>query len=100
MKGTVLHWLSDIIWLSSFVIGKDTTDDEVENAMKGFRDELDKGHQVAFVIRKGALTDAPGVEYKNEFSMTREEIIDHITKVSGADPIISTTGKASRELLR
>lgn len=30
--------------------------------------------------------------------MTREEIIQHIVKVSGDDPVVSTTGKASREL--
>ena len=30
--------------------------------------------------------------------MLREEIIQHIVKYSGEDPIISTTGKASREL--
>jgi phosphonopyruvate decarboxylase len=38
------------------------------------------------------------VEYKNNASMKREEIIRHIVRVSGGDPIISTTGKASREL--
>mgnify|MGYP006955324175 CR=1 FL=1 len=30
--------------------------------------------------------------------MVREDIIKHIVKISGEDPIISTTGKASREL--
>lgn len=30
--------------------------------------------------------------------MVREEIIQHIVKVTGEDPIVSTTGKASREL--
>ena len=30
--------------------------------------------------------------------MSREDIIKHIIEVSGEDPIISTTGKASREL--
>ena len=30
--------------------------------------------------------------------MTREKIIQHIVKVSGEDPVVSTTGKASREL--
>lgn len=30
--------------------------------------------------------------------MLREEIIQHIVKVSGDDPIVSTTGKAIREL--
>ena len=53
---------------------------------------------MAFVIRKGALTDVRKVEYKNENMMVREEIIQHIVNVSGEDPIISTTGKASREL--
>lgn len=30
--------------------------------------------------------------------MKREEIIRHIIQVSGEDPVVSTTGKASREL--
>lgn len=51
------------------------------------------------MIRKGSLTDAPKVEYKNDNSMVRGgKIIQHIVRVSGEDPIISTTGKASREL--
>ena len=50
------------------------------------------------MIRKGALTDAPKVEYRNDNTMVREEIIRHIVKVSGEDPVVSTTGKASREL--
>ena len=41
---------------------------------------------------------APSVEYKNDNTMVREKIIRHIVKVSGEDPIVSTTGKASREL--
>ena len=35
---------------------------------------------------------------KNDNTMVREEIIRHIVAVSGEDPIVSTTGKASREL--
>ena len=78
--------------------GYKVADDEVKAAMEQFRAVLAKGKQVAFVIRKGALTDAPKVEYKNNNTMVREEIIRHIVKVSGEDPIVSTTGKASREL--
>ena len=66
--------------------------------MDGFREKLSQGLDVAFVIRKGALTDAPKVKYENSNSMVREEIIQHIVAASGEDPIISTTGKASREL--
>lgn len=97
-QGEVTVKLLDDMGIQSFIIGKETTDDEVDEAMKGFREVLEAGKDVAFVIRKGALTDAPKVEYKNDNHMIREEIIQHIVKASGEDPIISTTGKASREL--
>ena len=48
--------------------------------------------------KKGALSYSGKVEYKNNYSMKREEIIEHIVNVSKDDPIVSTTGKASREL--
>ena len=97
-QGEVTIKLLDDMGISSFVIGKDTTETEVQTVMDSFREKLTKGLDVAFVIRKGALTDAPIVEYKNDNKMIREEIIQHIVKASGEDPIVSTTGKASREL--
>ena len=97
-QGEVTTKLLDDMGIANFAIGKDTTDEEVENVMQGFKEKLSRGLDVAFVIRKGALTDAPKVEYKNNNSMIREEIIRHIVKASGEDPIVSTTGKASREL--
>lgn len=97
-QGEVTVKLLEDMDIKPFIIGKDTTDGEVEAAMKEFREILDTGKDVAFVIRKGALTDAPKVEYKNNNTMVREEIIQHIVKASGEDPIVSTTGKASREL--
>ena len=66
--------------------------------MKNFKKNLKEGKQVAFVIEKNALEYDQKVEYKNYNKMNREEIIEHIVKVSKNDPIISTTGKASREL--
>ena len=97
-QGEVTIKLLEDMDIATFIIGKETTDEEVEKAMENFRTILDAGKDVAFVIRKGALTDAPKVEYKNENTMVREEIIQHIVKASGEDPIVSTTGKASREL--
>lgn len=97
-QGEVTIKLLDDMGIESFIIGSDTSDDEVVNAMNHFREVLATGKDVAFVVRKGALTDAPIVVYKNDNTMLREEIIRHIVKVSGEDPIISTTGKASREL--
>lgn len=97
-QGKVTVKLLEDMDIKSFVIGKEITDEEVEKAMSDFRGALKQGKDVAFVIRKGALTDAPKVEYKNKNVMKREEIIQHIVKVSEEDPIVSTTGKVSREL--
>lgn len=97
-QGEVTTRLLEDMGIEYFIIGADTTDEQVKEAMDGFRKKLDRGRDVAFVIRKGALTDAPKVKYSNDNSMLREEIIQHIVAASGEDPIISTTGKASREL--
>ena len=97
-QGEVTLKLLENMDIASFVIGKETTEEELAQKMTEFRSLLKKGKDVAFVIRKGALTDAPKVEYRNSNSMLREEIIQHLVKVSGDDPIVSTTGKASREL--
>ena len=97
-QGEVTVKLLEDMDIASFVIGKDTTEEEAAAAMTGFRELLKKGKDVAFVIRKGALTDPPKVKYKNDNQMVREEIIRHIAAATGEDPVVSTTGKASREL--
>ncbi|MBR0141316.1 MAG: phosphonopyruvate decarboxylase, partial [Ruminococcus sp.] len=97
-QGEVTVKLMEDMDVETFIIGKDTADSEVENAMKEFKNILAKGKCVAFIVRKGALSYDEKVVYKNNNTMVREEIIRHITAVSGDDPIVSTTGKASREL--
>lgn len=97
-QGEVTIKLLEDMDIEYFVIGKDTSDEEVADAMKKFEDILAKGKNVAFVIRKGALSYDEKVDYSNDNVMKREEIIHHIVNVSGEDPIVSTTGKASREL--
>ncbi len=97
-QGEVTVKLLEDMDIKTFVIGKETTDEEVEEAMKNFREILSKGKDVAFVVRKGALSYDGKVKYENSNTMVREEIIRHIAKASGEDPIVSTTGKASREL--
>ena len=97
-QGEVTVKLLEDMDIATFVIGKETTEEELSAKMTEFREILASGKDVAFVVKKGALTDAPKVEYKNDNKMIREEIIQHIVKASGEDPIVSTTGKASREL--
>jgi len=97
-QGEVTVKLLEDMDIKTFIINKDTTDEDVAAAMVQFRDVLAKGKDVAFVIGKGALSYDGKVVYKNDNTMVREEIIQHIVKASGEDPIVSTTGKASREL--
>lgn len=97
-QGEVTVKLMEDMDVKTFIIGQDTTEDELTAVMIEFDALLKQGKQVAFVIRKGALEYGEKVVYRNNNVMTREEIIQHIVKVSGDDPIVSTTGKASREL--
>lgn len=110
-QGEVTLRLLEDMDISYFIISKDTTSEEIVKAMEKFKEVLATGKATAFVVRKGALItgDSETTEYglagerkrhryENENLMCREEIIQHIVKASGEDPIISTTGKASREL--
>ena len=97
-QGEVTVKLLEDMGIATFIIGKETGDDEVFAAMEEFKKVLAAGKNAAFIIRRGALTDAPKVKYRNSGVMAREEILRHIVKMSGRDPIVSTTGKASREL--
>lgn len=97
-QGEVTVKLMEDMDVKSFIISKDTTEGELSLAMNSFRDLLKNGKQIAFIVRKGALEYGEKVEYKNSFIMLREEIIRHIVRITGEEPIVSTTGKASREL--
>lgn len=97
-QGEVTLKLLEDMGIRHFVVGSETTAEELVVTMNGFRDDLAKGRDVAFVVRKGALSFEGALKYANDNTMAREEIIRHIAQVTGDDPIVSTTGKASREL--
>ena len=97
-QGEVTIELLEAMGIESFVIDKTTTIQDVQAVMKNFNDLLSKGKNVAFVVKKGAISYEHQVKYQNSNRMSREEIIKHIVEKAGVDPIVSTTGKASREL--
>ena len=97
-QGAVTLKLLADMEIASFVLTADTTADELAAVMSDFHRLFASGRQAAIVVKKGALTCEQPVEYKNSNTMLREEVIRHIVQVSGEDPVISTTGKASREL--
>lgn len=97
-QGEVTVKLLEDMDIRTFIIGKDTTEQEVKAQLQAWKPLLDAGKQVAFIVRKGALQYDGKVKYQNDNQMCREEIIEHIVAVSDTDPVVSTTGKASREL--
>lgn len=97
-QGEVTRVLLDDMGVKNFVLDKTTDEEELARMTEECKALLAEGKQVAFVIRKDALVYKEKVVYSNENEMIREEIIRHIAKTTGEDPIISTTGKASREL--
>lgn len=84
--------------ISYFVLRKETTLEELQDAMQHFRDDLSNGKQVAFVVCKNALTFDKNISYSNNHKLLREDVIRCIVKTSYGDIIVSTTGKISREL--
>ena len=97
-QGEITLKLLEDMGIEAFVIRKETTDKEVEQQMECFRKKLAVGKDVAFVVSKGAISTDTKISYKNHNKMLREDVIRLIVKNSKKDPIISTTGKASREL--
>ncbi len=97
-QGEVTLRLLEVMDIAAYVIDKQTTEEDIKNVMQNFTEKLKTGKQVAFVIKKGALTYDREVSYGNSNKLIREEIIEHIACACGEDAIVSTTGKASREL--
>ena len=97
-QGEITLKLLEDMGIEAFVIRKETTDKEVEQQMECFKKKLAVGKDVAFVVSKGAISTDTKISYKNHNKMLREDVIRLIVKNSKKDPIISTTGKASREL--
>lgn len=97
-QGEVTIKLLEDMDIRTFIISKETTESEVVMQLEQWKPLLESGKQVAFVVKKGALECDLKVSYINDNKMLREEIIQHIVAVSDTDPVISTTGKASREL--
>lgn len=97
-QGKITESLLDELNIDHMVLSKDTDVSEVSAQLELWKKELSCGKSVAFIVKKGAFQTDVKTVYSNDAEMNREEIISHIIAFSGDDPIISTTGKASREL--
>ncbi len=84
--------------IATFVVSKNTTNAEIEEQLQIWKPLLKEGKQVAFIIKKGAMESKKNIDFTNGFTLSREQVIGCITEFSREDSVISTTGKASREL--
>ncbi|MBR3634679.1 MAG: phosphonopyruvate decarboxylase, partial [Lachnospiraceae bacterium] len=91
-QGQVTCKLLEDMDIAYTVIDKETTPEQIKDAMKTYRELFASGKSAAFVVKKGALSYDEKVVYKNEHSMVREEIIRHIVNYTEDDVIVSTTG--------
>ena len=97
-QGKVTLSLLENMGVSYIVVDKEITAAELKAQMHPLYEAMQAGRQAALIIRKGALQNEQKVIHTNENIMTREEIIQVVAVAAGDCPIISTTGKASREL--
>lgn len=97
-QGEVTVKLLEDMGMNVFILSKNTHKEEIKTAMAKFYKVLEKGKNVAIIVRKGALSYSEKIEYTNNNKMKREEIIKQIVSITESDPIVCTTGKASREL--
>ncbi|RAP51863.1 MAG: phosphonopyruvate decarboxylase, partial [Methanosphaera sp. SHI613] len=98
-QGAVTCDLLELLDVSYQVLTKDTTMDEVRQYFEDtFREKLENGDSISYVVSKGAFESFKTTK-SNDFSLSREDaiktVIDNLTL---DDMVVSTTGKASREL--
>lgn len=97
-QGEVTVSLLEDMDMKVVIVDAEMSPDKIRESIVKFEQEFKQGKSIAFVIKKGALTYSHKITYSNDNVLMREEIISHIADAAGEDVIISTTGKASREL--
>ena len=85
--------LLDALKVPYFILDRSVSEEQLLARLEEFR-----GRQAALVVRRGALEYGKKPAYANPFPMSREEAIGRILAAAGDGFIVSTTGKASREV--
>lgn len=97
-QGEITLGQLNLLGIPACVLDKSTSLKLIRAKLEKYRTLFAQGKQAAIVVRKGALTYEKSTAYNNPYPMSREEAIRRIAHAARSDVIISTTGKASREL--
>lgn len=98
-QGAITTHLLKLLDIDFQILTNETTMDDVKEYFQcNFKEKLENGGSVAYVVSKGAF-ESFKTNKSNDYTLSRENaiqvIIDNLTL---DDMVISTTGKASREL--
>ena len=97
-QGKVTLKLLETMGVPYVIVNQEMTVRELQVQIQPLRQVLNEGRQAALVICKGGLTNEQKIKHTNNNPLTRENIIHAVAETAGDNPIVSTTGKASREL--
>lgn len=97
-QGEVTIPLLKTMDIEVMIVDADTSPEAVRQKRLAYAESFQAGKSLAFVIKKGTFTYSNKIAYKNQNQMMRETIIEQIVSAAGEDILVSTTGKASREL--
>lgn len=97
-QGKVTLGLLKIMDIKYLIIDKNTSLRNVKDFLEENRNMIRQGKSIAFVVKKGVFQYAKSKIYSNNYKMIRENVIEKITEYTEDDIVVSTTGKASREL--
>lgn len=97
-QGEISRKLLEEIGLYTVILNKNTLVEELEKEVMEARQILKQNRSVAFLVRRNSLSYDKQITYENSYVITRESAIEHIINIADQDVIVSTTGKASREV--
>lgn len=99
-QGEITLELLKVLEIPYFIIKKETSEEDIQKIFQqSFSKMLKNGKSVALVVEKETISNDQKLEIKNEYPLSREDAIQLIAQnQKEEDIIISTTGKASREL--
>lgn len=97
-QGEITLELLDTLNIEYYILGKTTTEEELNKVALAHKEVLDQGKSVAYLIKKDVFEYQSTISYKNKFTLLREEAIRNIINYSKEDIVVATTGKTSREL--
>lgn len=97
-QGEITLKLLETLDIKYVTIDGNTTVDYFKLKLDELEEDIKAGKSIALVVKKGALNSEEVIKYENKNQLLREDVIRSIVDLSKDDIIISTTGKASREL--